>query len=248
MLQKKQFPLCLVEKHFVSSTSLELCFERPDGSPVTYVPGQFFSFHLPESSGGKTRSYSVANRCDNIRDNRELRITATLIPDGAASEFFRHAEPGATVDASGPFGNLVLPAADPRRYILVATGAGVAPYRAMLPQLAERLQSNSALMVELILGVQTPAELLYADEFRAMAAEHAGFVFRACFSRAEPQQADEYAGYVQAQLQTLSPDPEQDRIYLCGNPAMVDDTVKLLTPAGFTPATLKREKYLFSRL
>ncbi|MFW1678575.1 ferredoxin--NADP reductase [Pontibacter sp. JAM-7] len=248
MLQKNQFSLQLVEKHSVSASSLELCFRRPDNGIITYVPGQFFSFHLPEAAANKTRSYSVANRCHNIRENRELRITATLIEGGHASEFFRQAEIGVEVSASGPFGNLILPPQDPARYLLIATGAGVAPYRAMLPQLSERLKAKPELQVVLLLGVQNPAELLYADEFRQMADEHDNFCFRACYSQAEAAAEDEVRGYVQTQFADLQPNTEHDRVYLCGNPAMVDDAVKQLTPLGFTPANLKREKYLFSRL
>jgi ferredoxin-NADP reductase len=43
--------------------------------------------------------------------------------------------PGEHFGISGPFGLLVLPETLPKRLVLVGTGTGMAPYRAMLPEL-----------------------------------------------------------------------------------------------------------------
>ncbi len=38
-------------------------------------------------------------------------------------------------------------------------------------------------------------------------------------------------------------DPEQDIVYLCGNPNMVDQSIELLTEKGYSPLAVRREKY-----
>src|SRR5690606_3262637 len=93
---------------------------------------------------------------------------------------------GESTDASGPFGRFCLMPADAnKRYLLIATGTGVTPYRAMLPQL-ERLIAERGIEVVLLFGARTPEELLYGDEFRAFADAHPGFRFVPCFSRELP--------------------------------------------------------------
>ena len=93
----------------------------------------------------------------------------------------------ASVDASGPFGRFCLMPADAnQRYLLIGTGTGVTPYRAMLPQL-DALIRERGIQVVLLFGARTPVELLYGDEFRAFADKHPQhFRFVPCFSRELP--------------------------------------------------------------
>src|SRR5699024_10852868 len=128
---------------------------------------------------------------------------------------------GDPVYASRPCGRLVLPKEDPNRYVLIGTGTGVAPYRAMLPALLKR-SMHSDFEVLLILGVRTRQDLIYADEFRSIARRHTWFHFEACLSREESRglHSDERAGRVQVMRDELDLVPENDRVYLCGHPGM----------------------------
>ena len=85
-----------------------------------------------------------------------------------------------------------------RRYLLIGTGTGVTPYRAMLPQLRE-LMAVRGVEVVLLFGARTPAELIYGEDFRAFAEGHPGFRFVPCFSRELPADPhpDVRKGYVQ---------------------------------------------------
>jgi sulfite reductase alpha subunit-like flavoprotein len=49
---------------------------------------------------------------------------------------------------------------------MVATGAGIAPFRAFLQELAKRGSENGTEAV-LLFGVRTPDHLLYIDEFES---------------------------------------------------------------------------------
>src|SRR5690606_28465104 len=118
---------------------------------------------------------------------------------------------GDVVQATGPFGRFCLqPRDDNRRYLLIGTGTGVTPYRAMLPQL-EAAMAERGVEVVLLAGARTPAELLYGDEFRAFAEAHPGFRFVPCLSRElpEPGSAHDHPdvrhGYVQQVLGEFAP-------------------------------------------
>src|SRR5690606_2152982 len=115
-----------------------LSFVRADGQPLDFVPGQFVQVHFHYGDGTATkRSYSLATVHDHtLGPGEAVEIAVSYVPGGAATALFEGLDLGDTVDASGPYGRFCLmPADDNRRYLLIATGTGVTPYRAMLPQL-----------------------------------------------------------------------------------------------------------------
>ena len=232
-----------------------LSFVRDDGEPLDYIPGQFVQVHFKYADGTATRrSYSLATVHDHaLGPGEQVEIAVSYVPGGAATALFESLDMGESIDASGPFGRFCLMPADAnKRYLLIATGTGVTPYRAMLPQL-ERLIAERGIEVVLLFGARTPEELLYGDEFRAFADAHPGFRFVPCFSRELPApgspqaHADVRHGYVQQFLEAFAPDPTRDIAYLCGNPNMVDACFDALKEAGLPVPRIRREKYVRSQ-
>jgi ferredoxin-NADP reductase len=233
-----------------------LSFVRDDGQPLDYIPGQFVQVHFSYADGTPTkRSYSLATIHDHAMGPGEaVEIAVSYVPGGAATALFEGLEPGDRVDASGPYGRFCLMPVDANaRYLLIGTGTGVTPYRAMLPQI-EALIAERGLKVVLLFGARTPEELLYGDEFRAFASRHPDhFRFVPCFSRELPAEgspqahADVRHGYVQQFLAEFSPDAGGDIAYLCGNPNMVDACFEALKEAGLEVKQIRREKYVSSK-
>lgn len=225
-----------------------MVFERADGRPFSFVPGQFVQIHFHYDDGTPTkRSYSVATIGDGGPVAR-IEIAVSYVNGGAATRLLRELRHGETLEASGPYGRFCLLDNDVnRRYLLIATGTGVTPYRAMLPKLAALAARGTE--VVLIYGARNEAELLYGDEFEAFAHAHPHFRFYACFSRVprSPPRPHDRIGRVQVALAEVRPDPTHDIAYLCGNPEMVDQTFSLLKQAGLPIPHIRREKYVSSR-
>ena len=250
------FPLKLVSRRMLAPTVAHLSFVRDDGQPLDFIPGQFLQVHFHYADGTATkRSYSLATIHDHaLGPGEAVDIAVSYVAGGAATALFEGLETGGTVDASGPYGRFCLMPADAnKRYVLIGTGTGVTPYRAMLPQL-ERLIVERGTEVVLLFGARTPAELLYGDEFRAFADRHPQhFRFVPCFSRELPAadspqaHADVRRGYVQQFLQEFTPDPATDIAYLCGNPNMVDACFETLKGCGLPVPQIRREKYVSSK-
>ena len=238
------FPVELAWRRHVTPHVLHLAFRPADGSALGFVPGQFLNLHFDTEHGETHRSYSIANPPG---DEGVLEIAMSPVPGGLASEALAALQPGDVIQASGPYGRFVLREEPPCRYVLVGTGTGITPYRAMLPALRERLAAGC--QVHIMLGVWRREELLFGDDFRAFAAAHDGAVFSACYSRDYPAdpEAWEHSGYVQTRFSHLGLDPEKDVVYLCGNPAMIDESVEILKAMDFTLKQLRREKYLSAR-
>jgi ferredoxin-NADP reductase len=228
-----------------------MAFERADGEPFAFIPGQFIQVHFHYADGKPTkRSYSVATVGQGDATPVErIEIAVSYVEGGAATNLLGNLEVGASVDASGPYGRFCLMDADSNsRYLLVATGTGVTPYRAMLPLITKLTQSRGC-RFELVYGARNEADLLYGEEFAAFAEATPGFGFHPCFSR-EPRalpRAGDRNGRVQVALEALKPDVAGDIVYLCGNPDMVDQSFALLKDAGLPVPHVRREKYISSR-
>ena len=249
----KFFPIRLLERRQIAPTVLHLAFVRDDGEALDYTPGQFIQIHFPLADGNTARrSYSCATRRDHrIASGEAVEFVASIVPGGAATALFQGMAIGDQLQASGPLGLFTLKPADAnRRYLLIATGTGVASYRSMLPQLDAMIRERDVEVV-VVHGARTPAELLFADEFLAMVDKHPDkFRYLPCLSREEMVDAGAFAGaepahgYVQDRLADLAPSTEHDIAYMCGNPNMVDAVVAALKEHGLPMKDIRREKYI----
>ncbi|WP_447584685.1 ferredoxin--NADP reductase [Pseudoxanthomonas mexicana] len=245
------FPLKLIGRRMLAPSVGHYQFVRDDGQPLDFVPGQFIQVHFRYADGTPAkRSYSLATIHDHaLGPGEAVEIAVSYVPGGAATALFEGLPEGGHVEASGPFGRFCLMPGDRNaRYLLIATGTGVTPYRSMLPQL-QSLMAERGVEVVLLQGARTPAELLYGDEFRAFADAHPGFRYVPCLSRELPPDPhpDVRHGYVQQHLGDVAPDAARDIAYLCGNPDMVDACFEALKGFGLPVPQIRREKYVSSK-
>lgn len=246
----EHFPLRLAASRMLAPSVRHMAFARADGAPFAFIPGQFVQVHFHYEDGKPTkRSYSVATiGAGDGGPVERLEIAVSYVDGGAATALLGNLKEGDAIDASGPYGRFCLMDADTnKRYLLVATGTGVTPYRAMLPQI-EKLTARGT-EVALVYGARNESELLYGDEFEAFAQKNPHFHFYACFSRTlrTSSRPHDRVGHVQVALTELKPDPAHDIAYLCGNPNMVDEAFTQLKDAGLPIPHIRREKYVSSR-
>ena len=236
------FKVNLVEATLLTSRVRHLKFQREDGIPLEFIPGQFVSFHFMGEEGKEVRrSYSLATIPG---ESSYIELALGYVKSGIASEALFAAKPGDTFNMSGPYGRLILRDETPKRIILVATNTGVTPYRSMLPALAAKLEN---LKVVILLGVQKKEDALYSTDFLAYAKLYPNFDFRLCYSRENENNLSEpfeHLGHVQNQFENLNPLPDSDIVYLCGNPNMIDAAYELLKEKGFNAQQVRREKYV----
>jgi len=235
----------VLDTALIAPDTLRLGLARVDGAPVRYEPGHFCNLAIPGPQGEVWRSYSLATPLRSGEARDRIEVVAAAVPGGLATEYLFARRPGDRLRASGPFGRLLLPAEDPEHYLLMGTGTGLAPYRAMLPEL-ERRAAGRALRVTVVMGVRSPAAALYLDEFRGFVArdpQHRRLRVR--YSRVLPDAPapDEAAGYVQESLPALGLLPATTLVYLCGNPGMIDAAAGWLDAAEFPRRRVVREKY-----
>jgi ferredoxin-NADP reductase len=245
-MQRKEFFLILKQSYLIAPGVLHLEFVCEDNQPFTFIPGQFITIHIPTPEKVLRRSYSIANSYHD--GSATVEFAASYVKGGTASELLFNLQPGEKITASGPFGRLILRQEEPARYVLMATGTGVTPYRAMLVEIEKRLQLQPNLRIMVVFGVRNPADLLYGEEFVAFANKNPRFEFHAYYSRVklENAQPHENEGYVGNILEKVAFNPTQDIFYLCGNPNMIDTVFAKLVEGGFATENIRREKYISS--
>jgi ferredoxin--NADP+ reductase len=213
-----------------------------DGLELGYVEGQSLGILAPGTDDRgrphKLRLYSIAStrRGDDGQGRTASFCVKRLLYRDPATGFLRRGvtsnylcdlQPGATVAVTGPTGKRFLLPEDPAsNLILVATGTGIAPFRAFLRRIYLERPEWTIPVVNLFFGTRTAAECLYRDELEAFL-DYPGFHLTTAFSR-EQTTRDGRRMYVQhrmdEQIEVLWDLLQRDDtyLYICGLKGMED--------------------------
>jgi CDP-4-dehydro-6-deoxyglucose reductase len=229
MTAAESFEARLVGARSLSPSVRELAFERLDGRAMAFEPGQWVSARLPVTVGDQEtikRSYSIASAPGG---NARFELAVTRVKDGPGSAWLCDLAPGAVVPFVGPHGFFTRRASEASAALMVATGTGVTPMRSML---RAAVAAGTTAPVHLLFGVRREGDLIYRDEFEALAREHA-------FVKVVPtlsQPGDGWTGrrgYVQTHVRDLwaelvATGRGEPHAYVCGLERMVGSVRELL--------------------
>ncbi len=175
---------------------------------LTFQAGQFVILNVPSNGKVVKRAYSVASP---PHEPTTLELCIQHLEGGIASTYLWQLKEGESVSISGPHGNFVLK--DPLDYdpIFMATGTGVAPFRAMIKHLFHQQVTRD---VWLFFGTRYEHALLYESEFRTLANLRHNFHFIPTVSR--PKEWHGETGHIQQTFQKHITDYANKEIYICG--------------------------------
>lgn len=214
-------------RHFV--------FAVPEAEKLDFLPGQFASLAAMIDGKEITRAYSLAAPA---RGDNRFEICLNRVDDGHFSPHLFAMQPGDAVALKGILGMFLWrePAMDA---ILVATGTGIVPFRAMLQDLYGKGTERA---VTLIYGTRHAENLLFRDEFEAMAAAYANFRFIPTVTRPEAGWTGA-TGRVQPLLMEAMGERRDVQVYVCGLREMVDSVRALAKERGLERRQIIYEKY-----
>jgi CDP-4-dehydro-6-deoxyglucose reductase, E3 len=210
----------LIRARPLSPSVRELTFDPGPGH--SHVPGHWVTLFLdrPGEEAIK-RQYSVASAA---RDDGTFDLAVTRVDGGPMSTFLHEAPLGTRVRMLPAQGLFVLEPME-RAVWMVATGTGVAPFRAMLQEIDHKAHEGPSL--SLLFGCRTEADLLYRDEFESLAARWPRFFFYPTLSRA-PDDWPGRRGWVQGHLPELLVQTGNDvDVYICGLTKMVKEVRRI---------------------
>lgn len=213
---------------------IHLTVALPDGA-LDYVPGQYMNVLLPD---GETRSFSMASApAGGLLDFHVRRIPGGRYTD----HWLGQAQAGAALRIEAPLGVFSYHEEDWRPLIMMATGTGIAPIKAILESL---LDKEDCPPVSLYWGMRSEADLYLQDEIASWAGRLYEFNFVPVLSRASAAWQGR-RGHVQDAVLQDHDDLSELAFYLCGAPAMIQDAKHQLAARGASLDHLYADSFTF---
>ena len=196
----------------------------PPHAQFKFLAGQYVNII---GRHGLRRSYSMANapQADGKLEFFISRVDAGLM----SGYWFDEARAGDLLRIDGPHGTFFLRDVAGQDVILLATGTGIAPIKAMLADLAGRPAAQQPRNLQLLWGGRAPVDLFWSPD-----ASLPGLQYTPVLSRADANLATWAGarGHVQDVLLRQSPQLHAAQVYACGSPAMLAAAHSALLASG----------------
>jgi CDP-4-dehydro-6-deoxyglucose reductase len=195
-----------------------LRLQLPANQAFRYHAGQYVEFIL---AGGVRRSYSMANAPDHLGTPPAIELHIRHMPGGVfTDQVFNTLKEKDILRMEGPFGSFFLRTDSAAPIVLLASGTGFAPIKAIIEQLRANGDQRT---VTLYWGCRSRADLYQHDWAEQMAREMPNLRYEPVLS--EPADGDAWRGRVGLVHQAVMadwPDLSGHQVYACGAPVMVD--------------------------
>ena len=199
--------------------------QLPASERLQYLPGQYVDLILRD---GTRRSYSLAAA---PRTAQGLELHVRHMPGGRFTDTaFGVVQPELKVRdilrLEGPLGTFFLREDSPRPIVMVASGTGFAPIKAILEHVQSLVESKGfSRPITLYWGGRRPHDLYMNGQCERWAGELSGFTYVPVVSDALPQ--DHWrgrTGFVHRAAMEDFPDMRGCQVYACGAPVVVDSS------------------------
>ena len=228
-IRKMPTRVSLMEKK--SDDVMRLLLQMPASEPFHYHAGQYIEFLL---QGGARRSYSMANAEHTLGTGGGLELHVRHMPGGLFTDpVFQSMKVRDILRIEGPFGSFYLREDSVKPIILLASGTGFAPIKAIIEHMQFKGITRSA---TLYWGGRRPTDLYMDDWVRARQLEMPNLHYVPVISDALP--ADHWTGRTGFVHQAVLQDVRElcnHQVYACGAPIVVDSAQRDYLHAGLPP-------------
>jgi CDP-4-dehydro-6-deoxyglucose reductase, E3 len=189
--------------------------QLPANDIFQYHPGQYIDFLLRD---GTRRSYSVANA---PAEGVQMELHIRHMPGGKFTDVvFGSMKEKDILRIEGPFGSFFLREDSAAPMVMLASGTGFAPIKALLESMRQKGITRSS---TLYWGGRRPADLYLDAWVRDFAATHNWLTYVPVVSDALPEDAwTGRTGFVHQAVLADLPDLSAYQVYACGAPIVVD--------------------------
>ena len=192
--------------------------QLPANQNFRYRAGQYVEFVLRD---GARRSYSMANAPGRLGEPAAIELHIRHMPGGKFTDHvFGAMKEKEILRMEGPMGSFFLREDSAKPIVLLASGTGFAPIKAIVEQMQDAGDARPAV---LYWGCRMRADL-YLDDWARSAAE-AMPNLRYVPVLSEPGESDAWSGrtgLVHEAVMSDLPDLSGHQVYACGAPVMVD--------------------------
>ena len=215
-VQKMPARVSTIEKPAPDVAVIKL--QLPANMQVKYHAGQYVEFILRD---GARRSYSIANAPHTQAQNAGIELHLRHMPGGKFTDHvFTAMKERDILRLEGPFGSFFLREDSDKPMVLLASGTGFAPIKAIIEHMQHKAFTRSAV---LYWGCRNKADLYLHEWALQAAAEMPNLRYVPVLS--EPKAEDTWSGrtgFVHQAVMQDFPDLSGHQVYACGAPVMVD--------------------------
>jgi CDP-4-dehydro-6-deoxyglucose reductase, E3 len=192
--------------------------QLPANQNFQFRAGQYVEFILRD---GARRSYSMANAPHNLGTPPSIELHIRHMPGGKFTDHvFSTMKEKEIVRMEGPFGSFFLREDSDKPMVLLASGTGFAPIKALIERL-EELGSTRPMV--LYWGARSQADLYLHDWAEAATTRLPNLRYVPVLSEAKAEDAwTGRTGFVHHAVMADWPDLSGHQIYACGVPIMVE--------------------------
>ncbi|QJQ07531.1 CDP-6-deoxy-delta-3,4-glucoseen reductase [Undibacterium piscinae] len=211
----KKMPSRIAKMEKLSEDVMLIALQLPANERLQYRAGQYIEFMLKD---GKRRSYSMAN-APHI--DAQITLHVRHMPGGLfTDQVFSSMKERDILRFEGPQGSFFLREDSEKPIILLASGTGFAPIKALMEHLTDLKSSRP---VTLYWGGRRPQDLYMDALCQEWAANLANFSYVPVVSGAQPEdQWTGRSGFVHQAVMADHADLSGYQVYACGAPVVVD--------------------------
>ncbi|MEY2771284.1 MAG: CDP-6-deoxy-L-threo-D-glycero-4-hexulose-3-dehydrase reductase [Pseudomonadota bacterium] len=227
-LPVKKLPVRVSQLARASHDVMVVRLQVPATDPLRYRAGQYIDILLRD---GARRSYSMANAPHTLAAQPQIELHIRHLPGGKfTDQVFTTLKEKDILRAEGPFGSFYLREDSDKPMVLLASGTGFAPIKALIEHMQHQGIARPA---TLYWGGRRPADLYMDSWVRERQAELPWLRYVPVISDALPEDGWQgRTGFVhRAVLEDLA-DLSGHEVYACGAPIVVDSARRDYAQAG----------------
>ncbi|MGI9219221.1 MAG: CDP-6-deoxy-delta-3,4-glucoseen reductase [Hydrogenophaga sp.] len=224
----KKMPVRVSSLERASHDVIVLRLQLPAADAFQYHAGQYVEFLLRD---GDRRSYSMANAPHTQAAGPQMELHIRHMPGGKfTDQVFGTMKEKDILRIEGPYGSFYLREDSNKPIVLLASGTGFAPIKAILEHMAHKGITRPA---TLYWGGRRPADLYQAAWIEAQLGVMANLRYVPVVSDALPEDGwTGRTGFVHSAVLQDLPDLSGHEVYACGAPIVVESARREYVAAG----------------
>ena len=227
----KKMPTRVASMAKASHDVMLVRLQLPAADVFKYHAGQYVEFMLRD---GERRAYSMANAPHTQLDTPGLELHIRHTPGGKFTDHvFSAMKEKEILRVEGPFGSFYLREDSVKPMVLLASGTGFAPIKAIIEHMQFKNITRPAV---LYWGGRRPADLYMHDWVMTKVSEMPNLKYVPVISDALPEDAwTGRTGFVHNAVLQDNANMSRYQVYACGAPIVVDSAQTAYIAAGLPP-------------
>ena len=225
----KKMPVRVASLARKSDDVMVIQLQLPANDVMQFHAGQYIEFLLRD---GSRRSYSMANAPHTLEAGApKVELHIRHMPGGKFTDpVFTTMKEKDILRAEGPYGSFFLREDSDKPMVLLASGTGFAPIKALIEHMQHQGIQRPA---SLYWGGRRPADLYMNDWIEAQLAHMPQLRYVPVISNATPEDAwTGRTGFVHQAVLQDHPDLSGYQVYACGAPIVVESAQRDYAAAG----------------